>query len=121
MSPFRFSIDGHASKVLQAASLVRQLEDTANMECMFDQGGRFPRRRGCSVDRSNPGGCPNRVLSREAMPTGAMFWRQEQSFVDRSHDVAIETILEVVRVDKGKMLSTEAMSTGAMLCRQEPC
>ena len=55
------------------------------------------------------------------MPTGAMFWRQEQSFVDRSHVVAIETILEVVRVDKGKMLSTEAMSTGAVFCRQEPC
>ena len=88
---------------------------------MFGQGGRFPRRRGCSVDRSNPGGCPSRVLSREAMSTGAMFWRQEQSSVDRSHVVAIEAILEVVRVDKGKMLSTEAMSTGAMFCRQEPC
>ena len=121
LSPFRFRIDGHASKVLQAASLARQLEDTANMESMFGHGGSFPRRRGCSVDRSNPGGCPNRVLSREAMSTGAMCWRQEQSFVDRSHVVAIEAILEVVRVDKGKMLSTEAMSTGAVFCRQEPC
>ena len=54
------------------------------------------------------------------MSTGAMFWRQEQSFVDRSHVVAT-AILEVVRVDKGKMLSTEAMSTGAVFCRQEPC
>ena len=80
----------------------------------------LPRRRGCSVDRSNPGGCPNRVLSREAMSTGAMFWRQGQRFV-KSHVVPIEAILEVVRVDKGKMLSTEAMSTGAMFCRQEPC
>ena len=41
LSPFRFSIDGHASKVLQAASLVRQLEDTANMESMFGQGDVF--------------------------------------------------------------------------------
>ena len=48
-----------------------------------------------------------------------MFWRQEQSFVDRSHVVAVKTIPEVVRVDKGKMLSTEAMSTGAMFCRLE--
>ena len=55
------------------------------------------------------------------MSTGAMFWRQEQSFVDGSHVVAVKTIPEVVRVDKGKMLSTEAMSTGAMFCRQEPC
>ena len=55
------------------------------------------------------------------MSTGAMFWRQEQRSVDRSHVVAIEAILKVVRVEKGKMLSTEAMSTGAMLCRQEPC
>ena len=55
------------------------------------------------------------------MSTGAMFWRQEQSFVDRSHVESIEAILEVVRVDKGKMLSTEAMSTGAVICRQEPC
>ena len=54
------------------------------------------------------------------MSIGAMFWRQEQSFVDRSHVVAVKTIPEVVRVDKGKMLSTEAMSTGAMFCRQEP-
>ena len=121
LSPFRSSIDGHASKVLQAASLARQLEDIANMESMFGQGGSFLRRRGCSVDRSNPGGCPNRVLSRQAMSTGAKFWRQEQSFIDKSHVVAIEAILEVVRVDKGKMLSTEAMSTGAVFCRQEPC
>ena len=64
---------------------------------------------------------PNRVLSREAMSTGAMFWRQEQSFVDRSRVVAIKTILEVVRVEQGKMLSTEAMSTRAVFCRQEPC
>ena len=119
LSPFGFRIDGYASKVLQAASLARQLENTANMESMFGQGGSFPLRRSCSVDRSNPLGCPNRVLSREAMSTGAMFWRQEQSFVDRSHVVAT-AILEVVRVDKGKMLSTEAMSTGAMFCRQEP-
>ena len=54
------------------------------------------------------------------MSTGSMFWRQEQSFVDRSTVVAIEAILEVARVDKGKMLSTEAMSTGAVFCRQEP-
>ena len=43
------------------------------------------------------------------------------SFVDRSNVVVIEAILEVVRVEKGKMLSTEAMSTGAVFCRQEPC
>ena len=43
------------------------------------------------------------------------------SFGDRSNVVVIETILEVVRVEKGKMLSTEAMSTGAVFCRQEPC
>ena len=107
LSPFRSSTDWHASKVLQAASLARQLEDTANMESMFGQGGSFPLRRACSVDRINPGGRPNRVLSREAMSTGAMFWRQEQSSVDRSHVVATEAVLQVVRVDKGKMLSTE--------------
>ena len=39
-SPFRFSIDGHASKVLQAASLARQLEDIANMESMLGQRGK---------------------------------------------------------------------------------
>ena len=116
LSPFRFRIDGHASKVLQAASLARQLEDTANMESMFGQGGSFPRCRGCSVDRSKPGGCPNRVLSREAVSTGAMLWRQEQTLVDRSHVVAIEAVLEVVRVEQGKMLSTEAL-----VCRQEHC
>ena len=43
------------------------------------------------------------------------------SFVDTSNVVAIEAILEVVCVDKGKVLSTEAMSTGAMFCQQEPC
>ena len=69
-------------------------------------GAMFCRQEPCCGD-SNPGGCPNRVLSREAMSTGAMFWRQAQSFVDRSHVVSIEAIMEVVRVDKGKMLSTE--------------
>ena len=53
------------------------------------------------------------------MSTGAMFWRQEQSFVDRSRVVAIKAILEVVRVEQGKMLSIEAMPTGAVFCRQE--
>ena len=38
----RFNIDGHASKVLQAANLAQQLEDIANMEPMFGQGERFP-------------------------------------------------------------------------------
>ena len=78
--------------------------DMATRPCFVDRS---------NVDRSIPGGRPNRVLSREAMSTGAMVWRQEQSFVDRSHVVAIEAILEVVRVDKGKMLSTEAMSSSA--------
>ena len=41
LSPFRFSIDGHASEVLQAAKFAQLLFGGANMESMFGQGGTF--------------------------------------------------------------------------------
>ena len=57
-------------------------------------------------------------LSQPCIVKGSNVYRNNvlatrENFVDRCHVVAIETILELVRVDKGKMLSSEAMSTGA--------
>ena len=85
LSPFRFSIDGHASKVLQTASLARQLEDVANMESMFGQGEIFLRVKAARTS-----------LRFEYMCTRALLSRQEQRLVGKSHVASTEAILEVV-------------------------